>query len=183
MINGEGGRIPEENRVEYVVDQTDTTATVWLGLTLGCARCHDHKFDPFTNREYYRLFAYFNQTPVTGAGGSGKTPPVLDFATPEQVQRRAALQKELDELTKAVRAREQKLRAAATVRKDGKDTSTLPDAIDSLLRKGPNDRNDQGFNELVKFFKDAEPDYPAQLQAWRKAKQARDAYVALIPQV
>src|SRR5262249_59587901 len=62
MINGEGGRIPEENRVEYVVDQTDTTATVWLGLTLGRAPRHDHKFDPFTHRPHYRPFPYFNQT-------------------------------------------------------------------------------------------------------------------------
>src|SRR5207253_1619774 len=48
MINGEGGRIPEENRVEYVFDQAETVGTVWLGLTLTCCRCHDHKFDPLT---------------------------------------------------------------------------------------------------------------------------------------
>src|SRR6516162_1660387 len=54
MLNGEGGRIAEESRVDYVVDRVDTTATVWLGLTLGCCRCHDHKFDPFTQKEYYR---------------------------------------------------------------------------------------------------------------------------------
>ena len=50
--NGEGGIIPEEYAVEYVVDRVDTTATVWMGLTLGCARCHDHKYDPFTQKEF-----------------------------------------------------------------------------------------------------------------------------------
>jgi len=84
MINGEGGRIPEENRVDYVMDMTETAGTVWLGLTLNCCRCHDHKFDPLTRRDYYRLFAFFNQTPVDGGGGNPWTPPVLDTATPEQ---------------------------------------------------------------------------------------------------
>ena len=79
MINGEGGRIPEENRVEYIMDQVETVATVWLGLTFTCCRCHDHKYDPFTQRDYYQLFAYFNQTPVDGGGGSGQTSPVLEL--------------------------------------------------------------------------------------------------------
>ena len=68
MLNGEGGRIAEESRVDYVIDRVETTATVWLGLTLGCARCHDHKYDPFTQKEYYRLFAYFNSIAETGGG-------------------------------------------------------------------------------------------------------------------
>ena len=57
MINGEGGRIPEENRIEYVFDMTETVGTVWLGLTLNCCRCHDHKYDPVAQKEYYALFA------------------------------------------------------------------------------------------------------------------------------
>ncbi len=77
MINGEGGRIAEENRVEYVMDMSETVGTVWLGLTLNCCRCHDHKYDPLTNQEYYQLFAFFNQTPVTGAGRDPQTAPVL----------------------------------------------------------------------------------------------------------
>ncbi len=64
--NAEGGIIPEEYAVEYVVDRVDTTATVWLGLTLACARCHDHKFDPITQREFYQLFAFFNNVPEKG---------------------------------------------------------------------------------------------------------------------
>ena len=84
MINGEGGRIAEENRVDYVMDMAETTGTVWLGLTMNCCRCHDHKFDPLAQRDYYRLFAFFNQTPVDGGGGNPQTPPVLD--TPDQQQ-------------------------------------------------------------------------------------------------
>ena len=64
--NGEGGIIPEEYAVEYVVDRVETTSTVLLGLTLGCARCHDHKYDPFTQKEFYQLFAYFNNVPERG---------------------------------------------------------------------------------------------------------------------
>ena len=77
MINGEGGRIPEENRVDYVMDMTETMGTVWLGLTLNCCRCHDHKFDPLRQRDYYQLTAFFNQTPVDGSGRDPQTPPVL----------------------------------------------------------------------------------------------------------
>lgn len=76
--NAEGGIIPEEYQVEYVVDRVDTTATVWLGLTLGCARCHDHKYDPIQQREYYQLFAYFNNIPESGrAIKEGNSPPLI----------------------------------------------------------------------------------------------------------
>lgn len=90
-INGEGGRIPEENRVEYVFDKTETMGTTWLGLTLECSRCHDHKFDPISQRDYYALNAFFNQTPVTGGGKTGQTAPVLALPTDAQTRRRAEL--------------------------------------------------------------------------------------------
>ncbi len=70
MINFEGGAIPEEYRVEYVVDRVNTTATVWMGLTVGCARCHDHKYDPITQQEYYRIFAFFNTIRDMGLDGA-----------------------------------------------------------------------------------------------------------------
>ena len=73
-MNNESGIIDEEYRVEYVADRTDTTGTVWLGLTVGCARCHDHKFDPLTQAEYYQLFAFFNNLPEKGLIYS-ETPP------------------------------------------------------------------------------------------------------------
>lgn len=184
MINGEGGRIAEENRVEYVFDQTETTGTVWLGLTFNCCRCHDHKFDPLTRRDYYGLFAYFNRTPVSGGGGSGQTPPVLDFGTPEQEQKRKDAQAAYDALVQKVMPIEKRLRDAAAIKdKDGNYASTLPALIESALRKGPNDRADQNYDELAKHFKDTEPDYVKLLPEVRKAKQARDAAGAALPKV
>ena len=108
MINGEGGRIPEENRVEYVFDQTETTATVWLGLTVGCARCHDHKFDPVTQREYYQLYAFFNNTTVDGAGRSGQKAPTIEFQTPQIQSRLDVLDLERRVAAARVTAREQR---------------------------------------------------------------------------
>jgi hypothetical protein len=85
--NGEGGIIPEEYAVEYVVDRVDTTFTVWLGLTMQCSRCHDHKFDPFTQKEFYQAFAYFNNVPEFGrAVKYGNSPPYIKTPTVEQQQ-------------------------------------------------------------------------------------------------
>jgi len=69
VINSEGGIIDEEYRVEYVADRVRTTSMAWLGLTLECARCHDHKFDPVSQREYYQFFAFFNNIDETGEDG------------------------------------------------------------------------------------------------------------------
>jgi hypothetical protein len=77
-INSEGGSIPDEWIVEYVVDRVDTVGTVWLGLSVGCARCHDHKYDPIPQRDYYGLFAYFNNVPEWGLGpNNGNSPPLI----------------------------------------------------------------------------------------------------------
>jgi hypothetical protein len=85
--NGEGGIIPEEYAVEYVVDRVETTSTVWLGLTMGCTRCHDHKYDPLTQKEFYQLFAFFNSIPERGkAFKYGNSPPMIPAPTPAQQQ-------------------------------------------------------------------------------------------------
>jgi hypothetical protein len=90
--NGEGGIIPEEYQVEYVVDRVETTSAVWLGLTLGCARCHDHKYDPFSQKEFYQFFAYFNNIPELGrAIKIGNSPPYIVSPTREQQAQLAAL--------------------------------------------------------------------------------------------
>ncbi len=111
MINGEGGRIAEESRVDYVFDRVETTGAVWMGLTLTCCRCHDHKFDPITQKEYYQLAAYFNSIDETGGNDAGGLAnPVLSLATPEQQKKIADLKtaeakakQERDELEKKVR--------------------------------------------------------------------------------
>lgn len=84
-INFEGGAIPEEYHVEYVVDRVSTTGTVWMGLTLGCARCHDHKFDPVSQKEFFELFAYFNNVDEAGLDGHrGNAKPILPLPSEEQ---------------------------------------------------------------------------------------------------
>ncbi|HEV7281285.1 MAG TPA: PSD1 and planctomycete cytochrome C domain-containing protein [Pirellulaceae bacterium] len=99
MYNGEGGRIAEETRVENVFDRTETTAAVWLGVTMTCCRCHDHKFDPIKQSEYYGLYAFFNNTSETGSGGTrGRATPSMPYLNPEQRTRLAQLETEIDEL-------------------------------------------------------------------------------------
>ena len=91
-IDYEGGAIPAEYHAEYVVDRASTTATTWLGLTMGCARCHDHKFDPIKQRDFYRFFAFFNTVPERGLDGiEGNADPVLALPSPEQ-------QRQMDDL-------------------------------------------------------------------------------------
>ena len=81
MTNGEGGREPEESRVDYVIDRVNTMGTVWLGLTLGCAQCHNHKFDPISQREYYQLNAFFNSIDEDGRAGAGAK-PFFEYTSP-----------------------------------------------------------------------------------------------------
>jgi len=88
--NGEGGRISEETRIENIFDRTETVATVWMGLTFECARCHDHKYDPISQRDYYRLFSFFNQTSETGGGRrGGRLQPTMRYVG--DVKKRARL--------------------------------------------------------------------------------------------
>ena len=92
-INDEDGIVFEEFRVEYVVDRVETTATVWLGLTLGCSRCHDHKYDPFSQREFYQLAAYYNSVEESGRG-HGNAPPIM-FADPNVEAQLASLDEQI----------------------------------------------------------------------------------------
>jgi hypothetical protein len=94
---GEGGIIPEEYRVEYVADRTQTTSIVWMGLTVGCARCHDHKYDPITQKEFYRLFAYFNRIPNEKgfAWNYGNEDPLVKAPLPEHTQKLAELDRQV----------------------------------------------------------------------------------------
>jgi hypothetical protein len=94
--NAEDGLVPAEYAVEYVVDRVDTVSTVFLGLTMGCARCHNHKFDPFTQAEYYQLFAYFNSIPEDGRWSNfGNAPPWIAAPTREQQQQLERLESEI----------------------------------------------------------------------------------------
>ena len=103
MINFEGGAIPEEYQVEYVVDRVETTANAWMATTLGCARCHNHKYDPITQKEFYQFFSFFNTVSEEGLDGStGNAKPFLALPSPEQKTK-------LDQLTAAIKAYEASL--------------------------------------------------------------------------
>lgn len=101
-LNGEGGRIVEEWFAETVIDRVETTGMTWMALTLNCCRCHDHKYDPISQKEFYQFFAYFNSNEETGvmdefggAAGSrkgGNSKPILALPTPEQEKQLARLE-------------------------------------------------------------------------------------------
>ena len=80
--NVEAGVHPEANRVDQVADRVNTTATVWLGTTMECAQCHAHKYDPFSQRDYYGLFAFFNNTPIEVENPNGQKGVQFDFSGP-----------------------------------------------------------------------------------------------------
>jgi hypothetical protein len=85
MINFEGGAIPEEYQNAYLVDRVNTTATVWLGLTVACAQCHDHKYDPISQKAYYQLYAFFNNIPENGLDGAkGNAAPFIKAPSRQQ---------------------------------------------------------------------------------------------------
>jgi mono/diheme cytochrome c family protein len=93
-INQEGGIDVEQFRVESVIDRVGTTATVWLGLTIACAQCHDHKYDPISQKEYYQLFAFFNSVDE----------PDLELADADRLARRNAARARLDLFHKRLKA-------------------------------------------------------------------------------
>ena len=105
-ITSEGGIIDEEYRLEYVADRVHTTSLVVMGLSLQCARCHDHKFDPVTQREYYQFFAFFNQVPETGYHHEhvGNPKPVVLLASEDERDRLSSLEAELKELAQKIEA-------------------------------------------------------------------------------
>ncbi len=116
-INTEDGIIPEEYAVEYVVDRVETTSTVFLGLTLGCARCHNHKYDPLSQQDFYRFYAFFNNVPEIGRGIKyGNSHPYIPAPTSAQEKQLAALNTQMAQLEKELSKHRAQPVAAATYR-------------------------------------------------------------------
>ncbi|MFP6738174.1 MAG: PSD1 and planctomycete cytochrome C domain-containing protein, partial [Planctomycetota bacterium] len=123
VTTGEGGSIDDEYYARYAVDRVETTSTVWLGLTAGCAACHDHKFDPITQKEFYQLFSYYFSLTERAMDGNKLLPPPIVKA-PTRIQR--TQRRELEKKSAEVEARINKL-LAATGYKDPKPNEPLGD--------------------------------------------------------
>jgi hypothetical protein len=112
-INAETGSIAAEFQAENLVDRASTFGEVWLGLTVGCARCHDHKFDPISTREFYSLYAFFNNVDEVGNGGPrdarGNYKPYLRLPEPELDAKAAAKQQEIDSANEALKKIEEQV--------------------------------------------------------------------------
>ncbi len=106
MLNGEGGAIAEEQRFVNLFDRVDTTSTTWLGLTMACAQCHDHKYDPVTQKDYYQFLDAFNRVPESGTPQRQSSrirvgKPFLELPTAENKKHIAALEKKISDLQSA----------------------------------------------------------------------------------
>jgi len=177
MINGEGGRIAEETRVENVMDRVETTGTVWLGLTMQCTKCHDHKFDPLTMRDYYALYDVFNQTSEDGKGRTGQAAPAMDLSTPAELERSKkanaavnAIADEVDafELKKFPRPAGKPLTESAAL--------DLPGNLPAYIAKTiPRNRGVDPLLEAIGYFKDKDRDYTKLLQRLLAAQREKVA--------
>lgn len=177
MINGEGGRIAEETRVENVMDRVETTGTVWLGLTMQCTKCHDHKFDPLTMRDYYALYDVFNQTSEDGKGRSGQAAPAMDLSTPAELERSKKANAAVNAIADEVDAFELK----KFPRPAGKPLTEsaafdLPGNLPAYIAKTiPRNRGVDPLLEAIGYFKDKDRDYTKLLQRLLAAQREKVA--------
>ncbi|MCE9631243.1 MAG: PSD1 and planctomycete cytochrome C domain-containing protein [Planctomycetia bacterium] len=157
LLNGEGGAIPEEQRFNNLFDRVDTTSTTWLGLTMACAQCHDHKYDPMTRTDYYGMLDAFNRVPESGtptqfSARIRAANPVLELPTEENKKRLA----ELEAAMKAVDAESKPVLEAVYdawkigLFADGKpaDGEELPRTLPPLLLKSEAERTDAEKKEI-----------------------------------
>jgi hypothetical protein len=151
LLNGEGGAIPEEQRFVNLFDRMDTTATTWLALTMTCAQCHDHKYDPITMRDYYSLMDAFNRVPETGtpqrlSARIRVAAPYLELPTPENQQRIAEFEAHIAAAEPAARsavdAAFEGWRLGLFADEKPFDGKGLPDALAGVLKKPEGERTD-----------------------------------------
>jgi hypothetical protein len=166
VINSEGGIIDEEYRVEYVADRVRTTSTALLGLTMECARCHDHKYDPISQKDYYRMFAFFNNVHEYGEDGRiANAVPLLVTPTAEQ-QRRL---REMDQLLKTIDLKLQATPAPGAIPTDLRARLAAEDT--KLAPKSPKPAKPSEARLLAKDA-DVDPKRGTTLSVWFKAKTA-----------
>ncbi len=146
QINQEGGIDLEQFRVESIIDRVNTTGAVWLGLTIGCCQCHDHKFDPITQREYYELFAFLNNADE----------PTLELGNPVEIEQRKAARARIGALQKQLKPLDP-TSAAGEVRWESNLTTDLrkllPADIQAILKVVENGRTPQQKEKLSAAYR------------------------------
>jgi mono/diheme cytochrome c family protein len=151
LFNEEGGTDPEQFRVESVVDRVNTTGIVFLGLTVGCAQCHEHKYDPVSQREYYQLYAFLNNAEE----------PKLDIPTPEQiatglVQKRDDLRRQIADLENQFLAQADAFQASIAAWEQAlteDDKKKLPMEAQNAVTLAVSMRSDQNKKDLADYYK------------------------------
>lgn len=193
LLNGEGGAIAEEQRFVILFDRIDTTATTWLGLTMACAQCHDHKYDPITRRDYYSFMDAFNRVPESGVPGYQSprirvAPPFIELPTPANTARLAELQaartKAAAELQPLLDATFAAWRIGLFADERAADAKDLPEGLRALLEKAEADRSSEDQSaidtQLRQYFdtkvKSEVLSGVPQADAYNAARQAYDAY-------
>jgi len=130
---GEGGAIADEYLAIYAKDRVETTTAVWLGLTAGCAACHDHKFDPISMREFYSLAAFFRNTPMSALDGNDANhPPNIFVPLPEDRERLTAITTEIEQARNALAARKDSAAAEFETWLTSTPTQAAPGLSDGL---------------------------------------------------
>ena len=161
LLNLEGGIDFEQYRVEAVVDRVSTTGAAFLGLTLGCARCHDHKYDPITQHEFYQIFAFFNNTDELSGefkdeeGRARAYEPTLEFGTPDEYAGRDAIRKQIEILEKELDDYKKVLmegRADWEKNLSQEQRAELKPREQTLLEIPPEERNDDQKEVLDEAF-------------------------------
>jgi mono/diheme cytochrome c family protein len=158
LINEEGGTDPEQFRVEAVVDRINTTGTVFLGLTIGCAQCHDHKYDPISQREYYQLYAYFNSTAFAGGDPAA---PRIDVPSPDQIargepQRQKEIRARIVELDQEIKSHADAIAADLSEWEktlDDEAKKKLPFNVKNAVDLPPRDRSATHKRDLDAYFR------------------------------
>ena len=167
LLNQEGGIDFEQYRVEAVVDRVSTTGSVFLGLTLGCARCHDHKFDPISQREFYQIYAFFNNvdelTKSWGEDGRNRAQnPILEFGTPEELAKRdivkgqtELLERDLETYKEQLLAKQAEWEAALTKEK----IAEMREEVRGIFDLPPDKRNDIQADAVRRVYLNSELGY------------------------
>jgi mono/diheme cytochrome c family protein len=154
LFNEEGGTDPEQFRVESVVDRVNTTGVAFLGLTVGCAQCHEHKYDPISQREYYQLYAFLNNADE----------PRLDVPTAEQIaqglpERRAEVRRQIGELEKQFQGQAEQFQQSLDAWEKSltdEQRKKLPPEVLNTVSLSVAMRSEQNIKDLVEYYKKLE---------------------------